>query len=90
MRWSRLHRPGPETQGFSADVVLMSGAGPDHEHPRGEIDLCFPIDGEPRFDGQPAGWVVYPPGSRHVPTVSGGSMLILYLLPEGSFRLIES
>jgi hypothetical protein len=26
---------------------------------------------------------VYPPGSAHRPTVSGGRALVLYLLPEG-------
>jgi hypothetical protein len=52
-------------------------------HPLGEIDLVMPIDESARFDGSPAGWVVYPPGSAHRPTVSHGRSLVLYLLPEG-------
>jgi Domain of unknown function (DUF4863) len=39
-----------------------------------------------RFDHQSAGWVVYPPGSAHHPTVSGGRALVLYLLPQGRIR----
>ena len=30
----------------------------------------MPIDGDARFDGRPAGWLVCPPGSAHRPTVS--------------------
>jgi len=43
----------------------------------------MPVDEAARFDGSPAGWVVYPPGSAHRPTVSHGRSLVLYLLPEG-------
>ena len=71
------------------DVVLMNGAGPNHIHPEGEIDLCFPFDGNPKFDGQEPGWVVYGAGSQHIPTVSGGTMAIVYLLPKGAFELVE-
>jgi hypothetical protein len=39
-----------------------------------------------RFDGQAAGWKVYPPGSAHKPTVSGGRAYVLYLLPEGAIQ----
>jgi hypothetical protein len=61
-------------------------AGPHHIHPNGEIDLVMPIEEEVRFDGRPAGWVVYPPGSGHCPTVSGGRALVLYLLPQGAIE----
>ena len=44
------------------------------------------LDGEPRFDGNPPGWTVYPPGSWHIPTVTSGKMAILYFLPEGAMR----
>ena len=67
----------------------MTAPGPMHVHPQGEIDLCFAEDGEPTFDGQPPGWVVYPPGSKHVPTVAGGKMLILYLLPGGAIEFVR-
>jgi hypothetical protein len=70
----------------SIDCVHMNGPGPGHTHPNGEIDLCFAASGEPEFDGRGAGWIVYPPGSWHVPTVSGGAMDILYFLPGGAIR----
>ncbi len=84
IRYGRIFRPAPELQGFSVDVVDMQNlAGPHHSHPTGEIDLNMPIEGDALFDGQPAGWVVMPPGSAHRPTVSQGRALVLYLLPEG-------
>jgi len=84
IRYGRIFRPDPELHGFSVDVVDMKEiAGPHHAHPTGEIDLIMPIEGEARFDGRPAGWLVCPPGSAHRPTVSGGRALVLYLLPEG-------
>jgi hypothetical protein len=84
MKWGRLAKASEATHGYSVDGVLMNQAGPEHGHPNGELDLCFAIDGDPRFDGQAEGWVVYGPGSWHVPTVSGGTMAILYFLPEGA------
>jgi hypothetical protein len=84
IRYGRIFKPAPELQGFSVDVVDMQNlAGPHHSHPTGEIDLNMPIEGEARFDGQAAGWVVMPPGSAHHPAVSQGRALVLYLLPEG-------
>lgn len=89
LRYSRVFKPSEETLQFSGDAVLMNGAGPKHRHPEGEIDLCFALDGDPRFDGQPEGWTVYGPDSVHIPTVRGGSMLILYLLPNGAFEFVK-
>lgn len=86
VRFGRVAKPGPDSRGFSIDAVHMDRPGPEHTHPNGEIDLCFATGGEPRFDGHPAGWVVLPPGSRHVPTVSGGEMAILYFLPGGAIE----
>lgn len=83
-------RPGkpthPHTHGMSVDAVRMSGVGPGHTHPNGEFDLCFAVDGDPRFDGNPPGWTVYAPGTWHTPSVTGGTMNILYFLPEGAIR----
>ncbi len=84
----RFGRLAKDRRGFSIDVVEMDGPGPKHRHPKGEIDLCLALEGEPQFDGQPEGWVVYGEDSTHVPTVRGGRMLILYLLPEGAFELL--
>lgn len=87
IRFSRPVKPGEASAGFSVDAVVMDRArGPKHTHPGGEINLCFAQDGDPRFDGRPAGWVVFPPGSTHVPTVDGGRMLILYFLPGGAIE----
>ncbi len=89
VRWSRAFKASDASANLSADAVFMSGPGPRHEHPQGEVDLCFATDGAPTFDGRPPGWVVYPPGSVHVPTVAGGEMLILYLLPAGAIRFLQ-
>jgi hypothetical protein len=89
MQYSRIFKNSAETNDLSADAVLMNGAGPNHIHPQGEVDLCFAIDGEPRFDGNDPGWTVYGAGSQHIPTVKGGTMLILYLLPDGAFEFVK-
>ena len=84
VRFGRVGKPESTPHGFSIDAVEMRGPGPAHTHPEGELDLCFALDGDPRFDGRTEGWTVYPPGSWHVPTVRGGRMGILYFLPGGS------
>jgi hypothetical protein len=83
VRFSRLRKAEGEGD-FSIDVVHMDKPALAHTHPRGEIDLCFAVEGDARFDDQPEGWTVYPPGSWHVPTVTGGAMDILYFLPGGA------
>ena len=85
IRYGRVFKPADDLHGFSVDVVDMQDiAGPHHSHPNGEIDLLMPLDGTAQFDGRPAGWIVYGPGSAHRPTVSQGRALVLYLLPQGS------
>ncbi len=88
VKWGRVAKATEQSSGFSIDVVHMNGVGPMHRHPNGEIDYCIPLSGEPRFDGRPAGWVVYGADSRHAPTVSGGEMLIVYLLPGGAMEFL--
>ena len=84
LTWGRVIKPGPDTHGFSVDVVRMTDvAGPRHVHPQGEIDLIVPLAPTARFDGVGAGWRVYGPGSAHAPTVTGGTAIVLYLLPGG-------
>jgi hypothetical protein len=91
IKYGRVVKPGPATQGFSVDVVDMSDvAGGHHRHPTGEIDLVMPLDAGAAFDGHGAGWVVYGPGSAHTPTVSGGRALVLYLLPDGAIEFTKS
>ncbi len=84
LSFGRLSKPTAALHGMSIDVVDMEGAGAAHTHPKGEVSLCFVQSGEPRFCGHPPGWVVVPPGSRHVPEVTGGRMLIFYFLPDGA------
>jgi hypothetical protein len=80
----RFGRLTKDLDGYAVDCVLMSGKALGHTHPRGEVNIALAWEGEdPRFDGHPAGWVVFPPGSHHVPTVTGGTMLFVYLLPGG-------
>ena len=87
IRYGRVFKPADDLRRFSVDVVDMNEVvGPHHVHPNGEIDLVMPSEGDAYFDGHGAGWVVYPPGSAHRPTVSGGRALVLYLLPEGSIE----
>jgi hypothetical protein len=88
IRYGRIFKPADDLHGFSVDVVDMQDiAGPHHTHPLGEIDLVMPVDGgDAQFDGRPAGWCVYPPGSAHRPTVSQGRALVLYLLPQGKIE----
>ena len=85
IRYGRIFKAAEDLHGFSVDVVDMQDlAGPHHSHPNGEIDLLMPLEGDALFDGRPAGWIVYPPGSAHRPTVSQGRALVLYLLPAGA------
>ncbi len=85
IRYGRAIKPAEATSSFSVDVVRMADIkGPHHRHPKGEIDMIMPLEGEARFDGHAQGWLVYPENSEHSPTVSGGTALVLYLLPDGA------
>jgi hypothetical protein len=88
IRYGRVFKADDALHRFSVDVVDMQDiAGPHHTHPNGEIDLIMPLDGgAATFDGRPAGWCVYGPGTAHRPTVAQGRALVLYLLPEGQIK----
>lgn len=97
VRFGRLAKATPDTHGFTIDVVEMDGparrpgvegsAGLSaHTHLTGEFDLCIALEGAPMFDGRSDRWVIFPPGSRHVPTVTGGRMLIAYFVRDGAVR----
>ncbi|MGQ0843315.1 MAG: 4-hydroxylaminobenzoate lyase [Sporichthyaceae bacterium] len=87
IKYGRVFKPAPEFADFSVDVVDMADVvGPHHRHPNGEIDLIMPIDPTAEFDGNGAGWMVYPADSAHPPTVDGGRALVLYLLPQGAIE----
>jgi hypothetical protein len=91
-RFGRVAKPGPATHGLSIDVVSMLGAGVEHSHPRGEVTLGFVAEGQVgedtrqscHFEARPPGWVVLGPSSRHVPTVTGARMNLIYFLPGGA------
>lgn len=86
-KFGRILQPAAATHGFSVDVVDITDlVGPHHRHPTGEIDMIMPLDAAALFDGRGEGWLVYPPGSAHRPTVSKGRALILYLLPNGEIE----
>jgi len=91
IRYGRVLKAADDLQRFSVDVVDMKDVvGPHHVHPQGEIDLIMPLEGDALFDGHPAGWCVYPPGSSHRPTVTQGRALVLYLLPEGQIEFTRA
>jgi hypothetical protein len=88
-RFCRLAKAAPATHDFSLDLVSLTGPAAEHQHPAGEITLALPAtadDHGAQFDGHPPGWIVLPAGSRHVPTVTGGRMLLLYALPGGQIQ----
>jgi hypothetical protein len=90
VRYGRVAKASEATGGFSIDAVHMTGPGPRHRHPNGEIDWCVPLSGAATFDGRGPGWVVLPPGSVHVPTAAGGALLVVYLLPGGAIEFLDA
>jgi hypothetical protein len=91
IRYGRVLKAADDLHRYSVDVVDMKDVvGPHHVHPQGEIDLIMPLEGDALFDGRPAGWCVYPPGSAHRPTVTQGRALVLYLLPEGKIEFTRA
>jgi hypothetical protein len=87
IRFGRVIKPSPATNDYSVDVVLMDNVvGPNHRHTNGEIDVIMPLDDAAKFDGRGKGWLVYPAGHAHKPTVTGGKAIILYLLPGGAIE----
>lgn len=85
VRFSRALKPSADFD-YSIDLVELGGVGAGHTHPNGEISMCFSVSGDPLFDGNPEGWVVYGPGTWHEPTVEGGAMDFIYYLPKGAMK----
>jgi hypothetical protein len=91
IRFGRVIKPSDIIHGFSVDVVLMDTCrGPHHRHPNGEIDMIMPLDAGAEFDGAGRGWLVYPAGHAHFPTVTGGKAIVLYLLPGGAIEFTKT
>lgn len=90
VKYGRVVKPTQATHGFSVDVVEMDSVkGPHHRHTNGEIDMIMPLDAEAQFDGRGKGWLVYPAGHAHRPTVTGGKAIVLYLLPDGAIEFTK-
>jgi hypothetical protein len=90
IKFSRVIKPCEAIHGFSVDVVEMTDCkGPHHRHTNGEIDMIMPLDANAKFDGRGKGWLVYPAGHAHNPTVSEGRALVLYLLPQGAIEFTK-
>ena len=90
LRFGNLLHQKKNDYGFRIDIVDMTGIGPGHIHPLGEINLCFATAhtdaGNTSFDGVSEGWVVKQPESWHKPTVRNGRMIIVYFLPKGKVQ----
>ena len=86
LTFGRVSKAVDETWNQSIDVVDIAGPGAEHTHPKGEVSLCFVLEGSPKFEGHSKGWVVLPPDSHHTPTVENGRMLIVYFQPEGAVK----
>ena len=69
---------------FSIEAQILAGSGEAHGHPKGEVDLCWPHEGGPRYCGEAPGWVVFAPGSTHLPEATGGEMFVLSFRPDGA------
>lgn len=90
IKFGRVIKPSEVIHGFSVDVVEMEECkGPHHRHPNGEIDMIMPLDAGAKFDGRGKGWLVYPAGHAHSPTVTGGKAIVLYLLPGGAIEFTK-
>ena len=91
IKFSRVIKPCEAIHGFSVDVVEMTDCkGPHHRHTNGEIDMIMPLDADAKFDGRGKGWLVYPAGHAHFPTVTGGKAIVLYLLPGGAIEFTKT
>ena len=65
---------------------LKDVRGNYHRHPLGEINMVQPVDPEGKFCGFGAGWKVFGPDTSHFPTVTGGIVTFIFLLPKGQIE----
>jgi 2-hydroxylaminobenzoate mutase len=80
----RLANASPETRDFVLESArLRDVRGQYHRHPLGEINMIQPVDPAGKFCGHGAGWKVFAPDTSHYPTVTGGTVTFLFLLPKG-------
>lgn len=87
----RVVEPDPATFDLSVDVVEIADIiGPHHRHPGGEVCAVLPISEGACFDGNPEGWCVYPPGSAHYPSATGGRLRVMFFLPRGAIEYTDA
>lgn len=65
---------------------LRNVKGNFHLHPEGEINMIQPVDPDAQFCGAGAGWKVFAPGTKHFPTVTGGTATFVFFLPKGQIE----
>jgi arabinofuranosyltransferase len=81
------NRPPKTGFKFVTEVWLLGGAGKRRRAQDGEIHLCLPLAGDPKFLDRAPGWIVIAPGQAHTPVVEGGVLAILSLRPETAVSL---
>jgi len=87
----RVLEPAPATHNLSVDVVEIADiTGPHHRHPGGEVCAVLPVTVGACFDGNPEGWCVYPPGSAHYPSATGGRLRVMFFLPGGAIEYTDA
>jgi 2-hydroxylaminobenzoate mutase len=89
-RRGRIAEASPATHGFTVESgMLRNVLGNYHRHPLGEINMIGPVDATGQFCGSGAGWKVFPADSRHYPTVTGGTVTMLFFLPNGQIEYTD-
>ena len=85
---ARSARVAPQSSWFpfAIEASLIAGEAEAHGAPKGEVALCWPMEGKPKLCGSDPGWVVHAPGSKHQPKVTGGKMFMLSFLPDGAIE----
>lgn len=68
---------------------LRNVKGNYHLHPLGEINMIQPVDPTGTFCGSGEGWKVFAPNTKHYPTVAGGTVTFIFLLPKGKIEYTE-
>lgn len=86
-RRGRLCSEESSTHEFAVESAkLRDVKGNYHRHPLGEINMIQPVDPTGKFCGSGAGWKVFAPDTSHFPTVTGGTVTFLFLLPKGQIE----
>jgi hypothetical protein len=86
-RRGRLGQDKSSIHEFTLESAMLKDVrGNYHRHPLGEINMIQPVDPTGQFCGSGAGWRVFAPDTSHFPTVTGGLVTFLFLLPKGQIE----